>query len=54
MLKHDMYCLETASEETGTPALLQECNENNSNQVLSIIRWKVDVIIWTVYNWEVT
>lgn len=48
MLKHDMYCLETASEENGTPALLQECNENNSNQVLNIIQWKVDFIIWTV------
>ena len=47
MLKHDMYCLETASEEDGTPALLRECNENNSNQVLNIIQWNIDFIIWT-------
>ena len=47
-----MYCLETASEEDGTPALLRECNENNSNQVLNIIymQCKVDFIILTWDN----
>lgn len=54
MLKHDMYCLETASEEDGTPALLRECNENNSNQVFNIIQCTVDFIIWTVNNWQAT
>lgn len=41
MLKHDTLCLETASEEDGTPAVLLECDENNSNQVqLSSVREK--------------
>lgn len=50
MLKHDMFCLETASEEDGTPALLRDCNENNSNQVLNITQCNIDFIIWTVNN----
>lgn len=33
MLKHDSFCLETANEKEGTPALLRECDEQNSNQV---------------------
>ena len=40
MLKHDTLCLETASEEDGTPAVLLECDEKNSNQVLiEVIQW---------------
>lgn len=53
-----MYCLETASEEDGTPALLRDCNENNSNQVLNIINFymqcKVDFIILTLDNGGLT
>lgn len=45
-----MFCLETASEEDGTPALLRDCNENNSNQVLNITQCNIDFIIWTVNN----
>ena len=33
MLKHDSNCLETANEEDGTPALLLNCDESNTNQV---------------------
>ena len=35
MLKHDTNCLETASEEDGTPALLLNCDESNTNQVIN-------------------
>lgn len=57
MLKHDIFCLETASEEDGTPAVLRECDENNSNQVHKIIQWKIcirhnymDIDLWTCHN----
>ena len=33
MLKHDSNCLETTNEEDGTPALLLNCDESNTNQV---------------------
>lgn len=33
MLKHDSNCLETANEKDGTPALLLNCDESNTNQV---------------------
>ena len=37
MLKHEANCLETRSEELGTPVLLLNCDEKNTNQVLYTI-----------------
>lgn len=37
MLKHESNCLETRSEELGTPVLLLNCDEKNTNQVLYTI-----------------
>ena len=41
MLKHENLCLETFKEDNGTPALLEECNDINANQVSGSVLWGI-------------